>query len=66
MFQALSDWVAVESDSSNIQKRAELQLMMEKVAEKLRLIGASVQLVDIGQQDVSDQCACAVFMSDNQ
>lgn len=55
MFQALSDWVAVESDSSNILKRPELHYMMEMVAQKLRLMGGTIQLVDIGEQKVSDK-----------
>ncbi|XP_015256549.1 PREDICTED: cytosolic non-specific dipeptidase-like [Cyprinodon variegatus] len=50
--EALRDWVAIESDSSNIHKRPELHRMMEKVAEKLRLMGGTVELVDIGEQEL--------------
>lgn len=53
-FQALRDWVAIESDSSNVLKRPELHRMMEMVAQKLRQMGGTVELVDIGEQEVSD------------
>lgn len=53
-FQALRDWVAIESDSSNVLKRPELHRMMEKVAQKLRQMGGTVELVDIGEQEVID------------
>ncbi|XP_047217736.1 cytosolic non-specific dipeptidase [Girardinichthys multiradiatus] len=52
--EALRDWVAIESDSSNIQKRPELHRMMEMVAQKLRLMGGTVELVDIGEQELPD------------
>uniref|UniRef100_A0A665WQ26 Cytosolic non-specific dipeptidase-like n=1 Tax=Echeneis naucrates TaxID=173247 RepID=A0A665WQ26_ECHNA len=52
--EALRDWVAIESDSSNVLKRADLHLMMEKVAQKLRLMGGNVELVDIGEQELPD------------
>lgn len=51
----LRDWVAIESDSSNVQKRPELHRMMETVAQKLQLMGGTVQLVDIGEQEVSER-----------
>lgn len=53
-FQALRDWVAIESDSSNVLKRPELHRMMEVTAQKLRQMGGAVELVDIGEQEVSD------------
>lgn len=53
-FQALRDWVAIESDSSNVLKRPELHRMMAMVAQKLRQMGGTVELVDIGEQEVSD------------
>ena len=53
-FQALREWVAIESDSSNVLKRPDLHHMMEMVAQKLRLMGGNVELVDIGEQEVSD------------
>ncbi|XP_021163949.2 cytosolic non-specific dipeptidase [Fundulus heteroclitus] len=52
--EALRDWVAVESDSSNIFKRPELHRMMEMVAQKLREMGGTVELVDIGEQELPD------------
>lgn len=55
MRQVLREWVAIESDSSNILRRPDLHRMMELVAEKLRLMGGMVQLVDIGEQEVSDE-----------
>lgn len=53
LFQLLRDWVAIESDSSNILKRPELHRMMEMAAQKLRQMGGTVELVDIGEQEVS-------------
>uniref|UniRef100_A0A3Q3GAW4 Carnosine dipeptidase 1 n=1 Tax=Labrus bergylta TaxID=56723 RepID=A0A3Q3GAW4_9LABR len=52
--EALRDWVAIESDSSNVQKRPELHRMMEMTAQKLRLMGGTVELVDIGEQELPD------------
>uniref|UniRef100_A0A3P8P260 Peptidase M20 dimerisation domain-containing protein n=1 Tax=Astatotilapia calliptera TaxID=8154 RepID=A0A3P8P260_ASTCA len=52
--QGEMDWVAIESDSSNVQKRPELHRMMETVAQKLQLMGGTVQLVDIGEQELPD------------
>ncbi|KAM3873191.1 cytosolic non-specific dipeptidase [Diretmus argenteus] len=52
--EALQDWVAVESDSSDVSKRAELHRMMEMTAQKLRLMGGTVELVDIGEQVLPD------------
>lgn len=54
MIKALQDWVAIESDSSNVLKRQELHHMMQKAAQKLRLMGGTVELVDIGEQEVSN------------
>lgn len=45
--------MAVESDSSNVLKRPELHRMMEMVAQKLRQMGGTVELVDVGEQEVS-------------
>uniref|UniRef100_A0A1A8C5V0 Carnosine dipeptidase 1 (Metallopeptidase M20 family) n=1 Tax=Nothobranchius kadleci TaxID=1051664 RepID=A0A1A8C5V0_NOTKA len=50
--EALRDWVAIESDSSNVLKRPDLHHMMEVVAQKLRLMGGTVELVDIGEQEL--------------
>ncbi|XP_034730285.1 cytosolic non-specific dipeptidase [Etheostoma cragini] len=52
--EALRDWIAIESDSSNILKRAELHRMMDMTAQKLRLMGGTVELVDIGEQELPD------------
>ncbi|XP_068614373.1 cytosolic non-specific dipeptidase [Brachionichthys hirsutus] len=52
--ETLRDWVAIESDSSNVLKRPDLHCMMEMVAQKLRLLGGTVELVDIGEQELPD------------
>ena len=52
MHQTLRDWVAVESDSSDMLKRSDLHQMMDMTAEKLRAMGGKVELVDIGEQEV--------------
>lgn len=54
VYQALRDWVAIESDSANVLKRPDLHRMMEATAQKLRQMGGAVELVDIGEQEVSD------------
>lgn len=53
VFQALRDWVAIESDSSNVLRRPDLHRMMEVAAQKLRQMGGTVELVDVGEQEVS-------------
>lgn len=69
--EILSDWVSVESDSSDVTKRAELQRMMELAAAKLRAMGGRVDLVDVGEQELPDgqklalpKVVTAVFGSD--
>ncbi|XP_037639534.1 cytosolic non-specific dipeptidase isoform X2 [Sebastes umbrosus] len=52
--EVLRDWVAIESDSSNVLRRPDLHRMMEIVAQKLRLMGGTVELVDIGMQELPD------------
>uniref|UniRef100_A0AAY5KIP3 Peptidase M20 dimerisation domain-containing protein n=1 Tax=Esox lucius TaxID=8010 RepID=A0AAY5KIP3_ESOLU len=49
--QTLRDWVAVESDSSDVLKRPDCHRMMDMTAEKLRAMGGKVELVDIGVQE---------------
>uniref|UniRef100_A0A7N9ALL8 Uncharacterized LOC113122430 n=1 Tax=Mastacembelus armatus TaxID=205130 RepID=A0A7N9ALL8_9TELE len=49
--EALREWVAIESDSSNVLKRPDLHRMMETTAQKLRQMGGTVELVDIGEQE---------------
>lgn len=50
--QALREWVAVESDSSDATKRPDLHRMMDMTAEKLKNMGGEVEMVDIGSQEV--------------
>ena len=45
----------MESDSSDVSKRAELHRMMDMVADKLRAMGGNVTLVDIGEQEVREE-----------
>ncbi|XP_062842144.1 beta-Ala-His dipeptidase [Trichomycterus rosablanca] len=52
--QALSDWVSIESDSSDATKRPELHRMMDAVEEKLRRMGGVVISKDIGNQTLPD------------
>ncbi|XP_046891461.1 cytosolic non-specific dipeptidase-like isoform X1 [Hypomesus transpacificus] len=52
--ETLRDWVAVESDSSDMLKRSDLHQMMDMTAEKLRAMGGKVELVDIGEQELPD------------
>lgn len=42
----------MESDSSDVTKRSDLDRMMDMTAEKLRLIGGSVEMIDVGTQAV--------------
>ncbi|XP_057196042.1 cytosolic non-specific dipeptidase [Triplophysa rosa] len=52
--ETLRKWVAVESDSSDISKRSDLHKMMDLTAEKLRVIGGSVAMVDVGMQALAN------------
>ncbi|XP_020361306.1 cytosolic non-specific dipeptidase [Oncorhynchus kisutch] len=52
--QTLRDWVAVESDSSDVLRRPDCQRMMDMTAEKLQAMGGKVELVDIGVQELPD------------
>nr|XP_057913328.1 cytosolic non-specific dipeptidase isoform X1 [Doryrhamphus excisus] len=52
--EVLREWVAVESDSSNVMKRSHVHHMMDVTAEKLRQVGGSVQLIDVGNQEFPD------------
>uniref|UniRef100_A0AAY3ZZM2 Peptidase M20 dimerisation domain-containing protein n=1 Tax=Denticeps clupeoides TaxID=299321 RepID=A0AAY3ZZM2_9TELE len=52
--QTLREWVAVESDSSDVSKRPELHHMMNLTADKLRSLGGKVEMVDIGLQELPD------------
>uniref|UniRef100_G3NIL6 Zgc:114181 n=1 Tax=Gasterosteus aculeatus TaxID=69293 RepID=G3NIL6_GASAC len=59
--EALRDWVAIESDSSNVFRRPDLHRMMDVAAQKLRLMGGTVELVDIGEQEVSDRADSTLY-----
>ncbi|KAJ8290925.1 hypothetical protein GJAV_G00019250 [Gymnothorax javanicus] len=50
--ETLREWVAVESDSSDVLKRSEVEHMMNITAEKLKAMGGSVELVDVGLQEL--------------
>lgn len=52
--QTLRDWVSIESDSSDVTKRAELQRMMGVVEEKLRMMKGNVDVMDVGTQRLAD------------
>ncbi|XP_016069102.1 PREDICTED: beta-Ala-His dipeptidase [Miniopterus natalensis] len=54
--QTLKEWVAIESDSVQPvpRLRQELFRMMAVAAEELRRLGASVDLVDLGSQQLPD------------
>ncbi|KAI5617528.1 hypothetical protein C0J50_22906, partial [Silurus asotus] len=52
--EALRDWVSIESDSSDVTKRAELQRMMGVVEEKLRGMKGNVSVMDIGTETLED------------
>ena len=45
--------MAVESDSSNPDKWGEIDKMLNMTAERLRELGASVELADVGTQQVT-------------
>ncbi|CAL8248504.1 unnamed protein product [Lota lota] len=71
--QVLREWVSVESDSSDVSKRAELHRMMDMTADKLRAMGGNVTLVDIGEQELPNgqmlalpKVVTAQFISDPQ
>uniref|UniRef100_A0A8C1U0M3 Zgc:114181 n=1 Tax=Cyprinus carpio TaxID=7962 RepID=A0A8C1U0M3_CYPCA len=53
-------WIAVESDSSDVTKRSDLHRMMDMTAEKLRLIGGSVEMVDVGTQALPNGSSIAL------
>lgn len=55
VFETLRDWVSIESDSSDVTKRAELQRMMGVVEEKLRMMKGNVDVMDVGTQRVTMQ-----------
>ncbi|KTF74685.1 hypothetical protein cypCar_00041399 [Cyprinus carpio] len=58
--ETLRQWIAVESDSSDVTKRSDLHRMMDMTAEKLRLIGGSVEMVDVGTQTLPNGSSIAL------
>ncbi|XP_073703004.1 beta-Ala-His dipeptidase [Garra rufa] len=58
--KTLRQWIAVESDSSDVTKRSDLHRMMDMTAEKLRLIGGSVEMVDVGMQSLPNGSSIAL------
>uniref|UniRef100_A0A672M507 Cytosolic non-specific dipeptidase-like n=1 Tax=Sinocyclocheilus grahami TaxID=75366 RepID=A0A672M507_SINGR len=58
--ETLRQWIAVESDSSDVTKRSDLHRMMDMTAEKLRLVGGSVEMVDVGMQALPNGSSIAL------
>ncbi|XP_042597776.1 cytosolic non-specific dipeptidase [Cyprinus carpio] len=58
--ETLRQWIAVESDSSDVTKRSDLHRMMDMTAEKLRLIRGSVEMVDVGTQALPNGSSIAL------
>uniref|UniRef100_A0A673KQE8 Beta-Ala-His dipeptidase-like n=1 Tax=Sinocyclocheilus rhinocerous TaxID=307959 RepID=A0A673KQE8_9TELE len=58
--ETLRQWIAVESDSSDVTKRPDLHRMMDMTAEKLRLVGGSVEMVDVGTQALPNGSSLAL------
>ncbi|XP_053324330.1 beta-Ala-His dipeptidase-like isoform X2 [Spea bombifrons] len=52
--QNLKDWLAVPSDSSNPELRGEVIRMMNITADRIRDLGATVELVDMGSEKLHD------------
>ncbi|XP_048882902.1 cytosolic non-specific dipeptidase-like [Brienomyrus brachyistius] len=52
--ETLREWIAIESDSSDVQRRADVQRMMNVTAEKLRKMQGKVEMVDVGLQQLPD------------
>ncbi|XP_066480543.1 cytosolic non-specific dipeptidase-like [Tiliqua scincoides] len=50
----LQDWVAIESDSSDPFKRQELIQMMHIAEERIKQLGGTVDLVELGEQQLSN------------
>ncbi|XP_078543961.1 beta-Ala-His dipeptidase-like isoform X1 [Lissotriton helveticus] len=51
--QKLKHWLAIPSDSSDPQLRGEVTRMMKMAAEEITSLGATVQLVDMGLQELN-------------
>ncbi|KAM4688465.1 beta-Ala-His dipeptidase-like [Discoglossus pictus] len=52
--QDLKEWLAVPSDSSDPLLREELTRMVNITAERVRALGATVDLIDMGTETLSD------------
>ncbi|KAE8598220.1 hypothetical protein XENTR_v10016755 [Xenopus tropicalis] len=52
--QDLKDWIAIPSDSSDPLLRGDLSKMVEITAESLQALGATVNLVDMGEEKLND------------
>uniref|UniRef100_A0A8C0JEQ6 Peptidase M20 dimerisation domain-containing protein n=1 Tax=Chelonoidis abingdonii TaxID=106734 RepID=A0A8C0JEQ6_CHEAB len=52
--QTLKEWVAVESDSIQPELRQEVTRMVELTADRLRAMGATVELVKLGSHKLPD------------
>uniref|UniRef100_A0A3Q1I9P9 Cytosolic non-specific dipeptidase n=1 Tax=Anabas testudineus TaxID=64144 RepID=A0A3Q1I9P9_ANATE len=50
--QRLADWVAVQSVSAWPEKRGEIKKMMEMAAKDIERLGGTVELVDVGKQEL--------------
>ncbi|KAG8442261.1 hypothetical protein GDO86_011167 [Hymenochirus boettgeri] len=52
--QSLKEWIAIPSDSSDPLLRKELIKMVEITAERIQALGATVELIDMGQEQLND------------
>ncbi|XP_039383933.1 beta-Ala-His dipeptidase-like isoform X1 [Mauremys reevesii] len=52
--ETLKEWVAVESDSIQPERRQNVTQMVELTADKLRVMGATVELVKLGSHKLPD------------
>ncbi|XP_053570836.1 beta-Ala-His dipeptidase isoform X2 [Bombina bombina] len=52
--QNLKEWLAVKSDSSDPILRGELTRMVQIAAERLQTLGATVELIDMGNEKLHD------------
>uniref|UniRef100_A0A8C8VF99 Peptidase M20 dimerisation domain-containing protein n=1 Tax=Pelusios castaneus TaxID=367368 RepID=A0A8C8VF99_9SAUR len=52
--ERLKDWVAIESDSNDASKRHLVMNMMLLAEERIRKLGGTVEMVDLGMQELPD------------
>ncbi|CAI5779823.1 beta-Ala-His dipeptidase-like [Podarcis lilfordi] len=50
--QRLREWVAIESDSSNLLKRQDLIEMIHLAEERIKYLGGTVELAELGVQEL--------------